>query len=106
VTALDLTATPVPFQFFGNNRVQSYFLGLNGVINNVAEIKFQLSYSQNSGTYVSPLPKNTNQISSSISLFFPISFLNNSTIILNLYNDSGNLYKNNSGIYLALKKQW
>lgn len=105
VPALNLAGTPFPFIFFGNNRVQSYFLGVNGIINNI-EFKFKASFSQNLGTYVIPLPKNTNQFSSSMSLIFPVSFLNNSTILLNLYNDSGTLYKNNLGIYLGLKKHW
>lgn len=96
----------LPFQYFGNNRVQSYFLGINGIVNNKVELKFKVSYSQNLGSYQTPLSESKNQVSSSILLNFPISFLNNSIILLNLYNDSGNLYKDNSGIYLGLKKQW
>ena len=91
---------------FNNNRVESFYLGISGVINNTINSEIRISNSKNVGAYVSPFSKIKNQFSGLISLNYSPLFLENAVIKLSVSMDSGELFKDNFGIYLGLKKNW
>jgi hypothetical protein len=92
--------------FFNNNRVEAFYLSVLGVINNSINTEIKVSNSKNVGTYIAPLLKVKNQFSGLISLNYAPSFLEKSVIKLSIAIDSGELYKDNFGFYLGLKKGW
>ena len=92
--------------FFNNNRVEAFYLGVSGIINNNINSEIRISNSKNAGTYPYPLSKVKNQFSGLISLNFSPSFLDKSVIKLSVAMDSGELYEDNFGFYLGVKKNW
>ena len=89
---------------FNNNRVETFYFGILGVINNSISSEIRVSNSRNFGAYTSPFSKIKNQFSGSISLNYSPLFLENIVIKLSVAIDNGELYKDNFGFYLGLKK--
>ena len=90
--------------FFNNNRVEAFYLGILGAISNNIHSEIRISNSKNAGIYQSPFLKVKNQFSGLISLnYFPL-FLEKAVIKLSFAIDSGELYEDNFGFYLGLKK--
>ncbi len=92
--------------FFNNNRVEAFYLGVSGIINNNVNTEIRISNSKNVGTYTYPFAKIKNQFSGLVSLNYSPSFLEKAVIKLSVAMDSGELYNNNFGFYLGLKKNW
>jgi hypothetical protein len=92
--------------FFNNNRVEAFYLGVLGVINNNINSEIRISNSKNSGIYIYQFAKVKNQFSGLISLNYSPIFLEKTIIKLSLAIDSGELYKDSIGFYLGLKKNW
>jgi Capsule assembly protein Wzi len=92
--------------FFNNNRTEAFYLGISGVINNKINSEIRISNSKNAGTYPYPFLKVKNQFSGLISLNYSPPFLEKAVINLSIAMDSGELYKDNFGFYLGLKKSW
>lgn len=90
--------------FFNNNRVEAFYLGVLGVINNSINSEIRISNSRNVGIYQSPFLKAKNQLSGLISLNYSPLFLEKTAIKLSVAIDSGELYKDNFGFYLGLRK--
>ena len=91
--------------FFSNNRVDAFYLGILGVINNSINLEIRISNSKNAGTYTSSLSKIKGQSSGLVNLSYSPSFLDNSVVKLSVAIDNGELY-NNYGFHLGLKKNW
>jgi len=91
---------------FNNNRVEAFYLGVLGVINNNINSEIRISNSKNTGIYQSSFLKVKNQFSGLISINYSPLFLEKTVIKLSLAFDSGELYKDNVGFYLSLKKNW
>lgn len=91
---------------FNNNQVEAFYLGVLGVINNRINSEIRISNSRNAGTYQYSFSKVKNQFSESISLNYSPLFLEKTVIKLSVAMDSGELYKDNFGFYLGLKKNW
>jgi hypothetical protein len=92
--------------FFNNNRVEVFYLGIFGIINNSMNSEIRISNSKNNGTYLYPLVKVKSQFSGLISLNYCPSFLENSVIKLSVAMDNGELYNDNYCFHLGLKKSW
>ena len=91
---------------FNNNRVEAFYLGILGVINNTINSEIRVSNSKNISAYTSPVSKIKNQFSGLISLNYSPLFLDKSVVKLSVAIDSGELYSNNYGFNLGLKKNW
>ena len=92
--------------FFTNNRIEAFYLGILGVINKSINSEIRISNTKNAGIYPFPFEKIKNQFSGLISLNYSTSFLEDSVIKLSIAMDSGELYKDNFGFYLGIKKKW
>jgi hypothetical protein len=92
--------------FFNNNRVETFYLGILGVINNTIYSEIRISNSKILGIYQSSFLKIKNQFSGLISLNYSPIFLDKTIIKLSIAIDSGELYKDSVGFYLGLKKNW
>lgn len=94
-------------QFFPNNRVNMWYVGLQATYRK-ATIVVRTSYSKNYGTFRDP-PVNTNyptQFSGLITVQIPLSHWNNLALACKLSIDNGGLYTNTVGGYIGLKKSW
>ena len=92
--------------FFNNNRIEAFYLGVLGIINNKVNSEIRISNSKNAGIYSYPFARVKNQFSGLISLNYSPLFLEKSVINLSFAMDSGELYKDNFGFYLGLRKSW
>ena len=102
----DLNITNTSNLFFNNNRVEAFYLGILGAINNSLNSEIRISNTKNAGIYPYPLSRVKSQFSGLINLNYSPPFLEKSVINLSIAMDSGELYNNNFGFYLGLKKSW
>jgi len=89
-----------------NNRISMVYFGLSGTIGNRLEWTGRLAYSKNFGTYDNPYPSQPGQLSSLLSVSFPVtlSSLGDWHISTSVANDQGQLLYNSTGVYVGLKK--
>ena len=101
--ATDLPGT-LPGAFFtNNNRVRVYHVGLGGQLTRRVGFTGKFSYSQNAGTYDDPI--SANQFSGFVGIFSSVDWLGGSLLSTTLGYDKGDLYPNNLGVFVSLKKQ-
>ncbi|WP_461113696.1 capsule assembly Wzi family protein [Spirosoma jeollabukense] len=94
-------------QFFPNNRVNMWYVGLQASYRK-ATFLLRTSYSKNYGTFKDQ-STNSNyptQFSGLISAQIPISRWNHVALISKLSIDNGGLYTNTIGGYIGVKKSW
>ena len=90
---------------FTNNRVQAYYLGLNGKINRNYNFVGKMSFSKNWGTYYSVLLNKPIQTSFYFSLNKEINeILGGVNGFINISGDFGSLFGNNLAIQIGFKK--
>ncbi|GAB4025076.1 capsule assembly Wzi family protein [Spirosoma koreense] len=92
-------------QFFSNNRVNMWYVGLQG---SFRQTTFQLrtSYSRNYGTFREPPASYPTQFSALLSAQVPVTQWPKTALLLKLALDNGGLYTNAVGGYVGLKKSW
>lgn len=93
------------YGFTNNNRVAVMHIGLAGQAYDFMRFQIKASYSENLGTYVLPFAQTVRQFSSVISLSAPLSMLNGVTAHASIATDVGNLYANNVGFYIGVRKE-
>ena len=101
-------ATDLPSNFPGafftnNNRVKVYHVGLSGQLGNQIGFTGKFSYSQNLGTY--DLPYTANQFSGFMGVTSQLRWLGGSVLSTTFAYDKGDLYPDNLGLFVSLKKQ-
>lgn len=92
--------------FTNNNRVQVYHLGVSGLIGGVVSFQSKLSYSENYGTYNSPFSPVARQFSGGIWVGAPLSSRYGLNLTASLAVDKGDLYPNNVGGSVSIRKTW
>ena len=90
--------------FFNNNRVEVFYLGILGVINNNITSEIRISNSKNIGVYTNPFSKIKNQFSGIITLSMPSGIIGKSSLIFSVSYDNGNLLSNSLGTHIGLRK--
>lgn len=93
-------------RFTNNNRVQAYHLGLSGQLGAVVTFQTRLSYSQNYGTYSSPITPDASQLSGGLWVGVPLSARHGLNLTASLAVDKGSLYPENVGGSLSIRKTW
>ncbi|WP_420151249.1 capsule assembly Wzi family protein [Spirosoma sp.] len=92
-------------QFFPNNRIDMWYVGLQASYRN-ALFQLRTSYSENYGTYRDPPPGSATQFSGLLSAQMPISRWTNTYLLARIAVDDGGLFTNTTGGYIGLKKRW
>lgn len=93
-------------RFTNNNRVQVYHLGLSGRIGGVVTFQTKLSYSQNYGTYPSPISPVARQVSGGLWVGAPLSARHGLNLTASVAVDKGSLYPDNIGGSISIRKTW
>lgn len=101
--ATDLPARFPGSPFTNNNRVRVYHVGLSGQLGARVGFIGKFSYSQNAGTYDAPFT--ATQFSGSLGLTTQLDWLGGSILSTTVAYDKGDLYPNNLGAFISLKKQ-
>ncbi len=101
-------ATDLPARFPGafftnNNRIRVYHVGVAGQLAPRVGFTGKFSYSQNAGTY--DLPFTATQFSGLLGLTSRMDWLGGSLLSAVFAYDKGDLYPDNLGLYVSLKKQ-
>jgi hypothetical protein len=91
---------------FSNNRLQAYYLGIAGTVNDNIELNLRLSYSLNNGTYEAPFKTTLGQFSTLITANIPMEYLGGCNLISSISFDQGSLLNNTLGAYIGVKKEW
>ncbi|GAB3938204.1 capsule assembly Wzi family protein [Larkinella terrae] len=91
--------------FFPNNRVNVWYLGLEGILYRV-QLTARASYSRNYGTYIQPYHPRFEQFSASLAAQISIPRLAHTILSANLALDKGGLYANQTGAFVSVKKSW
>lgn len=89
-----------------NNRVQMGYLGLAGALGQGVRWQTRLSISQNYGTYRHAFAEPVPQFSGSLSLTWPLGWLGGSELRTAVALDQGQLYSNEIGGWLSIRKVW
>lgn len=92
--------------FTSNNRVTVIHTGISGTAFNKLNWYTKLSYSSNAGTYNLPFESIPKQFSGILGLQAKINWLGGSMLKGSLAVDNGNLYRNNFGFSLGLRKNF
>ncbi|MEZ0483714.1 capsule assembly Wzi family protein [Fibrella aquatica] len=101
--ATDLPGT-LPGAFFtNNNRVGVFHTGLSGSFSRRIGFTGRFSYSQNAGTYDTPFT--ATQFSGFLGLTSQLNWLGGSFLSTTFAYDKGDLYADNLGLFISLKKQ-
>jgi len=96
-----------PAYFFtSNNRVMVFHTGLRGTVFRRILWQTKLSYSSNSGTYDLPFDSTPTQFSGILSLQTNLKLFGGSTLTGSFAGDKGELYPNNFGFSLGLRKNF
>ncbi|GAB3989064.1 capsule assembly Wzi family protein [Spirosoma daeguense] len=93
------------YGFTNNNRVSVFHVGLSGQIVDFLKFQIKASYSQNLGTYEVPFPRAVQQFSSILSMSAPLPIFQGITANISIANDTGNLYQNNTGFFIGIRKE-
>ena len=91
---------------FTNNRVEAFYLGILGVINENVRTELKLSYSLNSPTYSNNLDIIKYQYSGILKINKPLNKYDNTIAFINFAFDSGSLLISSLGIYFGIKKEF
>jgi hypothetical protein len=91
--------------FFPNNRVNVWYLGLEGILYRV-QLTARASYSRSYGTYTQPYSPRFDQFSALLSAQFSIPQLSHTFVSASIALDNGALYPTQTGAYLSVKKKW
>ncbi|MBD2753862.1 capsule assembly Wzi family protein [Spirosoma validum] len=92
-------------QFFINNRVNMWYVGLQATYRK-ALFTLRTSYSRNYGTYNDPFKTDVPQFSSLLAAQIPMFRLTNTYLVAKFALDNGGLYTKASGGYIGFKKNW
>ncbi|TLV01585.1 capsule assembly Wzi family protein [Dyadobacter luticola] len=92
-------------RFFPNNRVNMWYIGVQGAIAKSWLLTFRTSYSRNFGTPGANFDPVLPQLSSLLSAQYRIARLNTS-IIAKVAIDRGDIFTKNTGGYLGIRKSW
>ncbi|MEZ0541146.1 capsule assembly Wzi family protein [Fibrella arboris] len=103
--ASDFPATYPGAFFTNNNRVHVYHIGLAGSLASQIGFTGKFSYSQNAGTYDTPFPAVATQLSGFLGLTAQLNWLGGSVLTTTVAYDKGDLYPQNLGTFISLKKQ-
>lgn len=101
--ATDLPASFPGAFFTNNNRVHVYHIGLAGSVAPGIGFTGKFSYSQNAGTYDEPI--SATQFSGFLGLVSQLDWFGGSLLSTTFAYDKGDLYPDNLGVYVSLKKQ-
>ncbi|WP_245877786.1 capsule assembly Wzi family protein [Spirosoma fluviale] len=93
------------YGFTNNNRVAVMHVGLSGRAYGFLTVQARASYSENLGTYEIPFLRPIRQFSSVLSLSAPFPILNGITANASVATDFGDLYANNIGFYVGIRKE-
>ena len=93
------------YGFTNNNRVAVMHLGLSGQVPGGFGVQLKASYSENLGTYEVPFLQSVRQFSGVISVSAPLHLLGGLTAHASVATDMGELYEQNTGFYVGLKKE-
>ncbi len=93
------------YAFINNNRVSVMHLGLAGQAFDFLRFQLKASYSENLGTYNTPFPQTVHQFSSVLNLSAPLHRRSGFTINASVSTDRGDLYENNTGFYVGIRKE-
>ncbi len=93
-------------RFTNDNRVQVYHLGLGGQIGGIVTFQTKLSYSQNYGTYPSPITPEARQLSGGLWVGAPLSARHGLNLTASVAVDKGSLYPDNIGGSISIRKTW
>ncbi|MBO0951337.1 capsule assembly Wzi family protein [Fibrella forsythiae] len=97
-------AARFPAAFFtNNNRIHMYHIGLAGTLAPRVGFIGKFSYSQNAGTY--DVPFTATQFSGFVGLVSQLNWLGGTLLSTTVAYDKGDLYPENLGLYVSLKKQ-
>jgi len=100
--------------FTNNNRVRVAHVGLAGSLPTAGWLFFtdrvqyqaKFSMSRNYGTYDFPFPTPVNQFSGIVNFTAPITALDGLLLTTSVAVDAGQLYTNNIGLYVGVRKVW
>ncbi len=92
--------------FFNNNRVEAFYLGIISSINKNIETEIKFSNSKNLGLYSNSILNSKNQFSGLVNINYIPIFSKHTIIRLSIAGDKGDLYKDNLGLSLSIKKSW
>ncbi|WP_234735079.1 capsule assembly Wzi family protein [Tellurirhabdus bombi] len=92
--------------FFPNNRVQVWYLGLEGVFMQQIKLTAKLSYSRNYGTYNQGYVPPINQVSSLVAAQVRLPRLGGILLTGKLATDRGGLLPSSVGGYACISKIW
>lgn len=100
--------------FTDNNRVRVFHVGLAGslptrgwfVFSDRVQYQAKISVSRNYGTYAMPLAKRKDQLSGLLSLTAPLTVMKGLLVVSSIAVDEGELYTNNIGLYVGVRKVW
>ncbi|GAB3047061.1 capsule assembly Wzi family protein [Spirosoma pulveris] len=92
--------------YFPNNRVQSWYLGAAGLLNNRLVWTIRFAFSRNFGTFSYPYSSPLNQFSGLVTTQLPLRCWAGTQLITSLALDQGRLEPNAAGGYIGLRKQW
>jgi hypothetical protein len=106
ITPTGDTRSDLPrYGFTNNNRVSVMHLGVSGQVMDFFRFQIKASYSENLGTYEKPFDHTVRQLSSILSVQSPLYILNGVTVNGAVATDFGELYSNNVGFYLGIRKE-
>ncbi|KAA9356922.1 capsule assembly Wzi family protein [Larkinella humicola] len=91
--------------FFPNNRVNVWYLGLEGILYRV-QLNARASFSRNYGTYNQPYSPRFEQFSALLAARIPLPRFSNTFLSASFALDQGALYPTQTGLYLSVKKSW
>lgn len=107
VASRDIRNLPsFPTNFFSNNRVQAFYLGLQTSIYQRTSLNLRLSYSRNIGTYDAPYATSIGQFSGGIKMITPLNILPNCELSTAIGYDNNGIYQANFGGYVGIRKVW
>ncbi|GAB3937998.1 capsule assembly Wzi family protein [Larkinella terrae] len=92
--------------FTNNNRVRVMHFGVSGSFRQRYVFELKCSLSHNYGTYFAPFDGRVRQFSSLATVHLPVSIWNGMQAAVSVATDQGKLYKNSTGLYLSLRKNW
>ncbi|GAB3901079.1 capsule assembly Wzi family protein [Larkinella knui] len=91
--------------FFPNNRVNVWYLGLEGGVYRV-QLTARASFSRNYGTYNQPYPTRFEQFSALLTAQYALPRLSHTALSASFALDRGGLYPTQTGAYVSVKKSW
>ena len=99
--------TKPPYRIFtNNNRVSVLHLGASGQFGSRYTFALKCSFSDNLGTYITPFPASTRQLSAFLNITGPIGHRRDLLATVSVGADQGKLYDNSVGAYIGIRKVW